>query len=132
MTPAGIEPATFRFVTQRLSHCATAVPNHIITCEEFFDSRSNPAEEEGCCAQISCTRVSEMKTLNIFYLVIYCTQKLHNDFTFLCSLHCVPYNILLRGNFPSRWLQLLQWPLVSLLGVPDQVEESLLQNKCRS
>jgi hypothetical protein len=28
-----------------------------------------------------------------------------------------------RGDFPSRWLQLLQWPLVSLLDVPDQVEE---------
>ena len=26
MTPAGIEPATFRFVAQRLDHCATAVP----------------------------------------------------------------------------------------------------------
>jgi len=25
LTPAGIEPATFRFVAQRLSHCATAV-----------------------------------------------------------------------------------------------------------
>ena len=25
-TPAGIEPATFRFVTQHLNHCATAVP----------------------------------------------------------------------------------------------------------
>ena len=27
MTPAGIEPATFRFVAQHLHHCATAVPN---------------------------------------------------------------------------------------------------------
>jgi len=26
MTPAGIEPATFGFVAQRLNHCATAVP----------------------------------------------------------------------------------------------------------
>ena len=26
LTPAGIEPATFRFVTQHLNHCATAVP----------------------------------------------------------------------------------------------------------
>ena len=26
MTPAGIEPATFRFVAQQLNHCATAVP----------------------------------------------------------------------------------------------------------
>jgi len=26
MTPAGIEPATFRFVAQHLNHCATSVP----------------------------------------------------------------------------------------------------------
>jgi len=26
MTPAGIEPPTFRFVSQHLKHCATAVP----------------------------------------------------------------------------------------------------------
>ena len=26
MTPAGIEPATFRIITQQLNHCATAVP----------------------------------------------------------------------------------------------------------
>ena len=32
-----------------------------------------------------------MKTLNIFYLVIYWTQKVHNDIIFLRSLHCVPY-----------------------------------------
>jgi len=28
MTPAGIEPATFRFVAQHLNHCATAPPPH--------------------------------------------------------------------------------------------------------
>ena len=26
LTPAGIEPATFRFVAQHVNHCATAVP----------------------------------------------------------------------------------------------------------
>ena len=31
MTPAGIEPATFRFVAQHLNHCATTVPIIIIT-----------------------------------------------------------------------------------------------------
>jgi len=36
------------------------------------------------------------------------------------------FHLLLRGDFPSRWLQLLQWPLVTLLGVSDQVQESLL------
>jgi len=30
MTPAGIEPATFRFVVQHLSHCATAIPVSVI------------------------------------------------------------------------------------------------------
>ena len=29
MTPAGIEPATFRFVAQHLNHCASAVPKVI-------------------------------------------------------------------------------------------------------
>ena len=29
LTPAGIEPATFRFVAQHLNHCATAVSNTI-------------------------------------------------------------------------------------------------------
>ena len=29
LTPAGIEPATFRFVAQHLNHCATAVPLRI-------------------------------------------------------------------------------------------------------
>ena len=28
MTPAGIEPATFRFVAQHINHCATAVLTH--------------------------------------------------------------------------------------------------------
>jgi len=27
LTPAGIEPATFRFVAQHPNHCATAVPD---------------------------------------------------------------------------------------------------------
>ena len=42
LTPAGIEPATFRFVAQHLNHCATAVPSsfhgHHLKCllyEEF-------------------------------------------------------------------------------------------------
>ena len=29
LTPAGIEPATFRFVAQHLNHCATAVPSTV-------------------------------------------------------------------------------------------------------
>jgi len=31
MAASGIEPATFRFMAQRLNHCATAVPNKYIS-----------------------------------------------------------------------------------------------------
>ena len=31
LTPAGIEPATFRFVAQHINHCATAVPTSVST-----------------------------------------------------------------------------------------------------
>jgi len=33
LTPAGIEPATFRFVAQHLNHCATAVPSWRVLSE---------------------------------------------------------------------------------------------------
>ena len=33
LTPAGIEPVTFRFVAQHLNHCATAVP--ILQCTQI-------------------------------------------------------------------------------------------------
>jgi len=41
MTPAGIEPATFRFVTQYLNHCATAVPTlNGVERENFYSVQS--------------------------------------------------------------------------------------------
>jgi hypothetical protein len=33
----------------------------------------------------------KLKILIFFYLATYWTQKAHNDFIFLCSLHSVPY-----------------------------------------
>jgi len=42
MTPAGIEPGTFRFVAQHLNHCATAVPpKGYIYCCKFCPGSSN-------------------------------------------------------------------------------------------
>ena len=35
MTPAGIEPANFRFVAQHLNHCATAVPLKFTVFPQF-------------------------------------------------------------------------------------------------
>jgi len=42
-------------------------------------------------AHCQYTREIQMKTLNIFYLIIYWIQKVHNDLIFLCSLQCVQY-----------------------------------------
>ena len=36
MTPAGIEPVTFRFVAQHLNHCATAVPDMPATTQNII------------------------------------------------------------------------------------------------
>jgi len=43
MTPSGIEPATFRFVAQRLKHCATAVPNILLYSHEIDPPPPPPA-----------------------------------------------------------------------------------------
>jgi len=37
LTPAGIEPATFRFVAQYLNHCATAVPPLNSNCSKSLE-----------------------------------------------------------------------------------------------
>ena len=37
MTPAGIEPAAFRFVAQHLNHCAIAVPIINIIIINYYD-----------------------------------------------------------------------------------------------
>jgi len=36
MTPAGIEPATFRFVAQHLNHCPAAVPKCLCIHSEYY------------------------------------------------------------------------------------------------
>ena len=76
-----------------------------------------------------------MKNLNILYLVIYWTQKelqnIMDDMVCWSTTHiqmCGYFIHCYAAIIPSRWLQLLQWTLVSQLGVPDQVEERLLQN----
>jgi len=45
LTPAGIEPGTFRFVAQHLNHCATAVPtmcNTYCFCSTTMVARTRP------------------------------------------------------------------------------------------
>ena len=62
MTPSGIEPATFRFVAQHLTHCATAVPRKLKIPTEIVTSPQGPScfrnlamceySDEGCGKKI--------------------------------------------------------------------------------
>ena len=76
----------------------------------------------------SCNkRVSQMKMLNTIYLVIYWTKSYTTtSFFYVVSIACYFIHcyatIFLHDGFNC-----CNDPLISLLGAPDQVEESLLQ-----
>ena len=53
LTPAGIEPATFRFVAQQINHCAIAVPHKL------------------------CDRISKTVNLSGSYPFVYCLGWIH-------------------------------------------------------
>ena len=63
LTPAGIEPATFRFVAQHLNHCATAVPK-FMTVSCWILRIRNVSEE-------SCTKNHFMFNKNFFFRKTY-------------------------------------------------------------
>ena len=42
LTPAGIEPATFRFVAQHLNHCSTAVPSKLNSGKKIISVPKRP------------------------------------------------------------------------------------------
>jgi len=59
MTPVGVEPATFRFVAQRLNRCATAVPAEYISCGDS-QKRRGGSGLYGCginLLELSCQHV---------------------------------------------------------------------------
>ena len=62
MTPARIEPATFRFVAQYPNHCATAVPNRNEYQEYFLGGGGG---EGGRCVGLSILPPSRADCLEI-------------------------------------------------------------------
>jgi hypothetical protein len=106
MTPSGIEPATFRFVTQYLNHCATAVTQlsmHNINVKKWVSDRVKPlvtntlkttilwdvtpcSLSQGCCSSNHMTFINLTLTATSTSNV---TQVLQFVFRFLV----LPYEI---------------------------------------
>jgi len=74
LTPAGIEPATFRFVAQHLNHCATAVPNTISKRRNFMF----------CCPCISIYLCNKTQIDAMFILSLF-RQSTSTCFGHICS-----------------------------------------------
>ena len=70
LTPAGIEPATFRFVAQHLNHCATAVPHTRRVAGIIVNTKQLTS-----CAIFNVNKnPTRCKSMHIF---IYCKVALH-------------------------------------------------------
>jgi hypothetical protein len=54
LTPAGIEPASFRFVAQHLNHCAIAVPTSQGAGEQIYISYICEHTADSCLMQQKC------------------------------------------------------------------------------
>ena len=78
LTPAGIEPATFRFVAQHLNHCATAIPMSVINLIIFL-----------CVFLIPCWCLS-LKTENIT------RSNIDKNFVTSDGLHLLPLLLINR------------------------------------
>ena len=76
LTPAGIEPATFQFVTQHLNHCATAVPRIMQYIPKF---------QVTCLHYLQPTFISLLPSIHTFF-----RQSVH--LVFVLSLHLPSIN----------------------------------------
>jgi len=61
LTPAGIEPATYRFVAQHLNHCATAVPLYYSIYVIYFTEVPVSCSIQKGTADVSIALVSKYK-----------------------------------------------------------------------
>ena len=95
MTPAEIEPATFRFVAQHLNHCATAVLRVVeVTCVAntggklcsvlFVCEKVNLISEKSN----SCLHLITSYEDIYIYIYIYITDRLPREFLFHNVISC--------------------------------------------
>jgi len=122
LTPAGIEPATFRFVAQHLNHCATAVPNlnryHSLmekVKQPLFRPVKNLRVPGGWCSQILRQLAHEgSKVVRPKHRPSSSSRK-YSWYSFLLGsavaqwLRCCVTNRKVAGSIPAGVIGIFQW-----------------------
>jgi len=93
LTPAGIEPATFRFVTQRLNHCATLPRSPYFTLLRSKLEQSSPV-----CNNVMATNTNKRDRVQQQFAALYFTGFFsHILYNYACALELLK----LRTYFTS-------------------------------
>ena len=122
LTPAGIEPTTFRYVAQHLNHCATAVPNcvSIPYCKcNFFVSLLTDASHLNASARVSdfCLIIRKYCIWGSSHTLLFNPARLNQNrcvltisITRVCFyLHLLSFPSKRFSVGPSRLAKVLAW-----------------------
>ena len=120
MTPAGIEPATFRFVVQQLNHCATTVPP--ISTGRWTNIRSQyqkinvslPYHTKPVFAKLTSLQSpsswsNKQQTTNVNTKTIMSMRRSWSVICFPCKLQHPHY----------RDIQVIQFPLIKIFNTKE-------------
>ena len=111
LTPARIEPATFRFVAQHLNHCATAVPSMLQYVIILFIST---------CSRVRVQYVTPSALLRHVGCRLWCRLTLWPWRWFRQTSTSLNYVTTQKGKLPprKRWQQVRpkRWQTIRLLG----------------
>jgi len=84
MTPAGIEPAAFRFLVQHLNHCAIAVPNKISRLRQSRRIRL-PQDDVAVSKRVAVHTIPKVLLIYMYVYTVcptrYRTRHFFNNFT---------------------------------------------------
>jgi len=115
VTPAGIKPATFRFVAQHLNHCATAVPAlQPVAVHTLYDIQfnyfSNKTHTNQCkttfmCTQLLMNRCPFFPSVGWSYICVELRLPLQHGLSFGWQINMEPCR---KGNWQIKDPNMLQ------------------------